>query len=100
MRASVATTFAVDALDIQRVCEESEESESVNKSQEVHRLKYPTLAQIPEVSGSEGGSVSILKSLLDAQSLASELLSPRWSNWSEGCWLQLMCCTLPKCLCP
>ena len=24
-----------------------------------------------------------------------ELLSPRWSNWSEGCWLQLMCCALP-----
>ena len=29
-----------------------------------------------------------------------ELLSLRWSKWLEGCWLQLMCCTLPKCLCP
>ena len=45
-------------------------------------------------------SVSILKSLLDAQSPTSELLSPRRSNWSEGRWLQLMCCALSKRLCP
>ena len=45
-------------------------------------------------------SVSILKSLLDAWSPALELLSPRRSNWLEGCWLQLMCCPLPKRLCP
>ena len=43
--------------------------------------------------------VSVLKSLLMVQSLTSELLSLRQSKWSEGCWLQLMCCTLPKCLC-
>ena len=29
-----------------------------------------------------------------------ELLSLRWSKWLEGHWLQLTCCTLPKCLCP
>ena len=45
-------------------------------------------------------TVSILKSLLEAQSLMLELLSPRQSKWSEGCWLQLMCCTLLKCLYP
>ena len=44
--------------------------------------------------------VSILKSLLDAQSPTSELLSLRQSNWLEGRWLQLICCTLPKHLCP
>ena len=44
--------------------------------------------------------VSTLKSLLGAQSLTLELLSPRQSKWSEGCWLQLMCCALPKHLCP
>ena len=33
-------------------------------------------------------------------SLTSELLSPRWSKWLEGHWLQLMYCALPKCLCP
>ena len=46
------------------------------------------------------GLVSILKSLLDAWSPMSELLSLRWSNWSEGRWLQLICCALPKRLCP
>ena len=45
-------------------------------------------------------SISILKSLLEAQSPTSELLSPRQSKWLEGCWLQLICCTLPKHLCP
>ena len=30
----------------------------------------------------------------------SELLSLRKSKWLEGHWLQPMCCTLPKCLCP
>ena len=44
--------------------------------------------------------VSVLKSLLNAWSPTSELLSPRWSNWLEGCWLQLICYALPKCLCP
>ena len=44
--------------------------------------------------------VSVLKSLLENWSLTSELLSLRQSKWLEGHWLQLICCTLPKCLCP
>ena len=41
-------------------------------------------------------SVNILKSLLVVQSLTLEILSLRWSKWSEGYWLQLICCTLPN----
>ena len=44
--------------------------------------------------------VSILRSLLNAWSLMLELLSPRRSSWSKGHWLQLICCALPKRLCP
>ena len=45
-------------------------------------------------------SVSLLKSLLVVWSLTSEMLSLRRCKWLEGHWLQLMCCTLPKHLCP
>ena len=37
---------------------------------------------------------------LSVQSLMSELLSLRQSKCLEGCWLQLVCYTLPKHLCP
>ena len=40
--------------------------------------------------------VSVLKSLLDAWSPTSELLSLRQSNWLEGCWLQLCVAPFPN----
>ena len=44
--------------------------------------------------------VSVVYRILAVWSLMLELLGPRQSKWSEGCWLQLMCSTLPKHLCP
>ena len=63
-------------------------------------MKSDNTAKWMKAPESKYTTVSLLKSLLDAWSPTLELLSPRWSNWSEGCWLQLMCCTLPKHLCP
>ena len=86
---SVATTFAVDALDIQRVCEESEESESVDKSQEVHRSKYPTQAPAPEPTqlGSEGGSQSDTQSQQDKTQDHNESSHPGLEPEKEvKCW--------------
>ena len=66
----------------------------------LHAPSTPTPCLIPPPKATPRPPVSILKSFLNARSLMSELLSPRWSNWSEGHWLQLICCDLPKHLCP
>ena len=63
-------------------------------------ILYIYVVQTLLFEGQKQHKVSILKSLLEAQSPMSELLSPRWSKWSEGRWLQLICCALPKCLYP
>ena len=43
---------------------------------------------------------ALLMTELAGQSPTSEVLSPRGGMVVEGTWLQLMCCTLPKHLCP